>query len=78
MTLQRENIHSPDTQNITVRAHDKRRFWQPFRNEGGGAICEQRKQTDRWSRGPQSWTGPLAGLQEGAAPCLRKFYTSWV
>ena len=74
MTLQRENMHSPNTQNITVRAHDKPRF-QPGASihleMGEGAICERRKQTDRWLRVHISdlWRG----LQDGAAHCLSPF-----
>ena len=81
MTLQLENIHSPNTQNITLRAHDKRRF-QPAASihlemRGGGSVSEE----SRPIGGREVHRAGLdlcRGLQEGAAPCLRKLYTSWV
>ena len=61
---------------VEVRAHDKHdkcRFQQginSFRNGGGGAICERRKQTtNRWSRGPGGWN---RGLQGCNAPLSKK------
>ena len=42
----------------------------------GGAICERRKQTDRWSRGPQSRTAPLAEVARGRCPLPKKILYS--
>ena len=63
---------------LQLRAHDKRRF-QPGASihleMGGGrvaATCERKKQTDKWSRGPQCWTGPLAGVARGHCPLPKK------
>ena len=80
MTLQRENIYSPNTQNIRpsveVRARDKR-IIQPgasihLEMVGGGGICERRKQTDRCWQGPEGWTGSQAEVARGSVSLPKK------
>ena len=63
----------------SVRAHDKRRF-QPgasihLEMGGGGQSASEENRpivTDTWSRGPQGWTGPLAGVARGRCPLPKK------
>ena len=57
---------------INVHVDSSQRH-QSIRNGGGeGAICERRKQTDRFSQCPEGWTGPLAGVARGSAPLPEK------
>ena len=86
MTLQREKIYSPSTQNIrptveqghVINVYIPARTINPFRNGRGEAASEETWRPIGVCGVQRAGLDPRRGLQGTAPPCLRKLYTSWV